>query len=172
MARARKYEDIQMRDLAAEAEVSRATLYRYFTTREEVYAALTVDWGRSFLERLRQSSAAPRSPRARVHWVLGAVLDEAASEPRLIRAFLVVLLEGEPMGPLAKAPVHALLPLLLGFAGGDSAELLDARTVRLLQHVLLATLFTMQRGDVDVATAREDLRIAIDRLWPDGRRSS
>jgi AcrR family transcriptional regulator len=46
-----EYDAIQMRDVAATAGVALATVYRYFSSKEHLYAAALLDWSRSFAER-------------------------------------------------------------------------------------------------------------------------
>jgi len=46
-----EYEAIQMRDVAATAGVALATVYRYFGSKEHLYAAALLDWSKSFAER-------------------------------------------------------------------------------------------------------------------------
>jgi AcrR family transcriptional regulator len=46
-----EYEAIQMRDVAATAGVALATVYRYFSSKEHLYAAALLDWSKSFAER-------------------------------------------------------------------------------------------------------------------------
>src|ERR1700712_4647 len=51
-----EYDQIQMRDVAAKADVALGTLYRYFASKEHLYAAVMMVWFRSFqrgLERER-----------------------------------------------------------------------------------------------------------------------
>lgn len=164
IARERRYEEIEMQDVAAAAEVSRATLYRYYATREQLYADLILEWGLAFHERLRNAADAPKEARSRVHWVLRSVLDEAERERRLIRAFLFAVLHGDASMAEPVAEIRLLLPSLLFLAMGEPAAALPAREVRLLQHVLLSSLVSLQRGDLDAATVAADLEHAADRL--------
>jgi AcrR family transcriptional regulator len=45
-----EYDAIQMRDVAAAADVALATVYRYFSSKEHLYAAALLEWSRSFAE--------------------------------------------------------------------------------------------------------------------------
>lgn len=44
LLRAQDYDQIQMRDVADGADVALGTLYRYFSSKEHVYAAVLMDW--------------------------------------------------------------------------------------------------------------------------------
>src|SRR3954469_13251833 len=43
-----EYDAIQMRDVAQQAGVALATIYRYFTSKEHLYAAALVEWSAEF----------------------------------------------------------------------------------------------------------------------------
>ncbi|KAA0116031.1 TetR/AcrR family transcriptional regulator [Mycolicibacterium sp. P9-22] len=44
LLKAQDYDQIQMRDVADAADVALGTLYRYFSSKEHVYAAVLMDW--------------------------------------------------------------------------------------------------------------------------------
>src|SRR4029078_8064673 len=72
-----EYDAIQMRDVAREAGVALATLYRYFTSKEHLYAAALLAWASDF-------------PRARPAPGNGSATGEAqlrALMRRAVRAF-------------------------------------------------------------------------------------
>jgi len=69
-----EYEQIQIRDVAQAAEVALGTLYRYFSSKEHLYAAVLQDWaafGRAEEPRSDDLSAEERV-RARVHSIIRA----------------------------------------------------------------------------------------------------
>src|SRR5215813_7718082 len=43
-----EYDAIQMRDVAQEAGVALATIYRYFTSKEHLYAAAILEWASDY----------------------------------------------------------------------------------------------------------------------------
>lgn len=49
-----EYEQIQMRDVATRADVALGTLYRYFASKEHLYAAVMLAWFGSFRRRLER----------------------------------------------------------------------------------------------------------------------
>ncbi|WP_104160283.1 TetR/AcrR family transcriptional regulator [Arthrobacter sp. ZGTC212] len=48
LLRANEYESIQIRDVASEANVALGTLYRYFSSKEHLYANVVYDWSVPF----------------------------------------------------------------------------------------------------------------------------
>ena len=65
------YEAVQMRDVAARADVAMGTVYRYFTSKDHLLAAALVHWVEQLDNRLAQlpaqgetaAAAGPRRPR-------------------------------------------------------------------------------------------------------------
>ncbi|GAA3392689.1 TetR/AcrR family transcriptional regulator [Cryptosporangium minutisporangium] len=69
-----EYDRIQIRDVAQEAGVALGTLYRYFSSKEHLYAAVLLEWsalGRSRERRSKQGSA-ERHLRSRIRGVITA----------------------------------------------------------------------------------------------------
>jgi AcrR family transcriptional regulator len=111
-----EYDAIQMRDVAQEAGVALATIYRYFTSKEHLYAAALLTWAADF-------------PRARPAATNGAATNEAqlrALMRRAARAFehypqmmrVEIVLESST-DPNARA-------LFDEFAGNNRRALMDA----------------------------------------------
>lgn len=51
LLRAQDYDSIQIRDVASEANVALGTLYRYFNSKEHLYANVVYDWALPFAQR-------------------------------------------------------------------------------------------------------------------------
>jgi TetR/AcrR family transcriptional regulator, cholesterol catabolism regulator len=56
LLRAQDYDQIQMRDVADGADVALGTLYRYFSSKEHVYAAVLMDWAQPVFGAARPDS--------------------------------------------------------------------------------------------------------------------
>ena len=61
-----RFHEVRMEDIAAEAEVGKGTLYRYFMDKDELYFALLTRASRQFLCRLEQSVAQAEGARHRL----------------------------------------------------------------------------------------------------------
>jgi AcrR family transcriptional regulator len=70
-----EYERIQIRDVAASADVALGTLYRYFSSKEHLYAAVLQEWAAFERPRTPRASKLPSSDRVRrrVHSVVRAL---------------------------------------------------------------------------------------------------
>src|ERR1700712_4190922 len=94
-----EYDQIQMRDVAARADVALGTMYRYFASKEHLYAAVMTVWFRSFhrgLERDRLSD----DPGEALKEMLGRAIAAFARKPQFLR--LEIVLEGST-DPYARA---------------------------------------------------------------------
>ncbi|TWH04981.1 TetR family transcriptional regulator [Nocardioides sp. J9] len=115
--------DASVADIAAEAGVSKPVLYRYFTDKSELHAAVGA-WGTDLvLERVMASVLVPAPARDRVTAGVQAYLDTIAEHPQ---AFLLLTRQhagGDPLAP-GKDQIAAKLTRLLGDAlrvlGGDA----------------------------------------------------
>ena len=69
LLKAQDYDHIQMRDVAEAADVALGTLYRYFSSKEHVYAAVLMDWAQPAFSTgaadTTDADARPAEPRVR-----------------------------------------------------------------------------------------------------------
>src|SRR6202453_4584817 len=80
------YESVQMRDVAARADVAMGTVYRYFTSKDHLLAATLVHWVELLDARLAQQPARGDLPAERVLDVLDRALRAMARQPKLVAA--------------------------------------------------------------------------------------
>ena len=66
----REYERIQIREVAEAADVALATLYRYFPSKEQLYATVLLTWAESFDPGGGRSRSVPRTDQARLRAAL------------------------------------------------------------------------------------------------------
>jgi AcrR family transcriptional regulator len=67
------YDRIQMRDVADQAEVALGTLYRYFSSKEHVYAAVLMEWAQPVFTALTEDSRpAERRVREKVRGIIAS----------------------------------------------------------------------------------------------------
>ena len=85
------YEAVQMRDVAASAEVALGTIYRYFPSKDALLAAAMLEWMED-LER-KVSQRAPRGDRTseRVYDVLRRAVATMERQPKLAEAVITAL---------------------------------------------------------------------------------
>src|SRR5271157_6028586 len=85
------YEAVQMRDVAARADVAMGTVYRYFTSKDHLLAAALVHWVEMLDTRLSQVPAQGDTAAARVVDVLDRALRAMGRQPQLVAAVFTAL---------------------------------------------------------------------------------
>lgn len=88
----REYDRIQIRDVAEAADVALATLYRYFRSKEQLFAHVILEWSLSFETSVRRRQAAGSSDAERLTLTLRRAVDAFERYPNFFR--LVTVLEG------------------------------------------------------------------------------
>ncbi|MCU1366310.1 MAG: TetR/AcrR family transcriptional regulator [Ilumatobacteraceae bacterium] len=83
------YDQIQMRDVAARADVALGTLYRYFASKEHLYAAVMAVWFRSFHRRLERQRL-PEEPGEALKELLSRAIRAFAKKPQFLRVEIVL----------------------------------------------------------------------------------
>ena len=97
-----EYQDIQIRDVCRQAGVALGTLYRYFSSKEHLYAAVLVRWGSAFravppstasgsrrdADSLKASlKRAIRAFEKKRHYVRTEMVLRASADPEVLRLF-------------------------------------------------------------------------------------
>src|SRR5262245_31262806 len=78
-----RFHEARMDDIAAEAEVSKGTLYRYFKDKDELYLALLDRCSRELVGLLHERVAAAEGPRARLEALVEALIADFDAQPHL-----------------------------------------------------------------------------------------
>jgi AcrR family transcriptional regulator len=81
---AHRFHEVRMDDIAAEAEVGKGTLYRYFEDKEELYRAMLGRSSDRFVRRMEGIVAGRGMARARLEALVEAVIDQFDAEPHLL----------------------------------------------------------------------------------------
>src|ERR1700677_3130273 len=103
------YEAVQMRDVAARADVAMGTVYRYFTSKDHLLAASLVHWVEQLDSRLAQSPAQGASPAGRVSAPLARALRAMGRQPTLVGAVFTALASPDPAAIECQQQVSVLM---------------------------------------------------------------
>ena len=80
---ASRFHEVRMEDIAAEAEVGKGTLYRYFDDKEELYLALLARASKQFLARLERAGRETESACGRLTAMVSAIIAFFDEQPHL-----------------------------------------------------------------------------------------
>jgi AcrR family transcriptional regulator len=154
------YAAVSMGAVADRARLSRATLYRYFASKDHLLAEVIAGWGDEITAGLR--SRPPKGPPAtRVARVFTRVLDAATREPRLAEAVLASVTSTDPEAIRSQGRFATLIGTYLAAALGDEA-LPDARDLEtLMSHVFFSAVVNMTTGRITHAEAVRVVETAI-----------
>jgi len=91
-----EYDDIQMRDVAREAAVALGTVYRYFTSKEHLYAAALLEWAANFPTRDQSNRAGGRSDEAQLRALMRRAVRAFERYTQMIRVEIVIESSPDP----------------------------------------------------------------------------
>jgi AcrR family transcriptional regulator len=144
-----EYEDIQMRDVADTADVALATLYRYFPSKEQLFAAVQLEWVERLHRRVSEGGLQGGSDLDRLLDVLRRSVRSFKTSPQFYR--VLMMLES------TKDPVARDLYEMMARATAETyREAIRNTDPETAEHLLRATL---------------DILGAEMRAWALGRRS-
>lgn len=161
----RDYERIQIREVAEAAEVALATLYRYFPSKEQLYAHVLVAWSEGFQPRAPTGRAAPTTDGARLRGALRRAVRAYERHPNFYRLITVLETVSDPVvvdlyaawagryGDALRTSLHEVDP--------DDAEAI----VTLLSSLLGSLLRSWSMGKTPIARVYAELDRAVDLVF-------
>jgi AcrR family transcriptional regulator len=168
LAREGGYAAVTMQAVAERAGASRATLYRWFASKDHLLGEVALAWGAELTAALRERPLAAEAKAERVAEVLLFVLGAARAEPRLTGAVLAAATSPDPEALRAGRELGSVLGAYLGVALGDAAPGERDELAQLLGHVFFSALVHMTSGRLPPDAAAASIRAAARRLFPEG----
>ena len=160
------YESVQMRDVAARAEVALGTLYRHFPSKDHLLLEALTEQATALRDRMAQRPPAGSVPAERMADVLRRATRALARRPDLTAALVTALTSPEADTAPHKHEVETVLRSIITTAidGGDIAD--PDGVVGILGYVWLAVLSAWVGGTLDTDQMAEDLTRAARLLLP------
>jgi AcrR family transcriptional regulator len=170
------YEDIQMRDVAEGSDVALATLYRYFPSKEQLFAAVQLEWVERLHRRVAQRGLRGDSDLERLLDVLRRSVRSFKTSPQFYR--VLMMLES------TKDPVARELYEVMARATADTyREAIRNTDAETAEHLLRATLdilgaemraWALERRSIEEAARRieESLHMLFTYREQKGRRKA
>lgn len=158
------YEAVQMRDVAARAEVAIGTLYRHYPSKDHLLLAALAEQATALRERLAQRPPEGTGAAARTTDVLRRASRALTRRPELTAALVTALSSPESDTAGSKQDVEEVLRAIIT-AAIDGAEINDPDgVVRTLGYVWLAVLSAWVSGTLDTHQMTADLETAAGLL--------
>jgi AcrR family transcriptional regulator len=165
------YEAVHMRAVARRAGVALGTLYRHFSSKDQLLVAVLADQADALRANLARRPARGDTAAARVTDVLDRATAALAREPRLAAAMVTALASTDPAAASAVAAVEerqrAMLADAIGTARscGENGGSLDS-VLRTLSHVWFSVVISWVAGKLDADGMGHDLAVAARLLLP------
>lgn len=164
---ARTYDTIQMRDVAEAAGVALGTLYRYFSSKEHLFAAVLVEWAEPFATRVRRAPQAGSDDATRLTAALQRAITAFEHRPQFFRLVTVLEVVADPVvADVYRAFTDSTRGVLRETLQDVPAGDVDA-VVGLAGAVLDSTLRAWSLGRIDVAQAQLQVARAVDLVFSD-----
>lgn len=161
------FERVQMQDVAAEADVAIATLYRYFPSKAHLFVGVM----QSYIEEVDPSAYTVKEGQSRaeaVHDLLAAMARAMGKHRQLSLSMIqsIILAYGQDSVDPAKIEGR-FLDLLLAIAGWGQGTEDQRRRGWLVIQCWFGVLMTTLNGNRSLASAEADIRRACELLLAD-----
>jgi AcrR family transcriptional regulator len=161
----RSYERIHIREVAAAADVSLATLYRYFRSKEQLYAQVLLDWVATYQTRLRSDPTHPEAAGERLRQALRRAVRAHERHPHFFRVIAVLEVVTDP----AVSEIFAEFSASFYGALGETLEGLatdEAEVIRTIASAVLeASLRQWALGRKSIRRVYVDIDTTVDLIF-------
>jgi AcrR family transcriptional regulator len=159
------YDAVQMRDVAANADVALGTIYRYFSSKDHLRAEALVDWVQDLSRRVHARPPKGDVLADRVIDVLRRATRAMEADPRLSEAVITALASTDPDAARCQQDVGRVMAETMAIAFPDDFDAaVRADIVRTLGHVWFSALVGWVNNWFGIAQAGDELEIAAHLL--------
>jgi AcrR family transcriptional regulator len=160
------YDAVQMRDVAARADVAMGTVYRYFTSKDHLLAATLVYWVEQLAVRIEQQPPQGDLPSDRVLDVLDRALRAMGRQPRLVAAVFTSLSSPDPAAVGCQQQITLLMEGIIAKAMGEPAVPDMSERARMIGHVWYSALVGWINGWSTMTRVYDELAVSVRLLLP------
>jgi AcrR family transcriptional regulator len=157
----RGYDAVQMRDVSASANVSLATIYRYFSSKDHLLAAAMTEWTAKLQSRVAQSPPRGETAADQLVDVLGRACRAMSRQPKLSAALVRALSSADAGVQESADEVQRQIASMAEGILGDLDPGVRADILAVLGHVWYSTLVAWANGRSDFATVTAELERAV-----------
>jgi AcrR family transcriptional regulator len=151
------YDAVQMRDVAARAEVALGTLYRHYASKNQLLLALLADQALTLRKSLDQRPPRGNAPADRVADVLRRATRALERQPRVTQAMVAAMSVSDDSAAPVKLEINETLrAIIIDAVGGTPVTDLDD-IVRVLGSVWFAELTFWSGALIDAEAMGDNL---------------
>ncbi len=159
------YDAVQMRDVSQRAEVALGTIYRYFSSKDHLLAAVLVQWAEDLEERMAAAPPRGRTVESRVVEILRRATGDMESQPQLSAAVVQAVASADPSVARCQHEMHEVMSRIQSLAFPDDFPPEEkAGIVRTLEHVWFSALMGWVNGWMGMQDAGDELATAAHLL--------
>lgn len=159
------YDAVQMRDVAASAEVALGTIYRYFPSKDALLAAAMSEWMEDLERRVTERAPRGTTTAARVNDVLRRAVATMERQPELAEAVITALTSDDPAaGAASAATTDVMQRVLLSAFPDDIDPRTEAAIAKVLGHVWFSCLVAWSNSVGDLTWVSQELEVATHLL--------
>jgi AcrR family transcriptional regulator len=152
------YEKIQMKDVAEASDVALGTVYRYFTSKEHLFAAVQLEWVKSLHRQILRRPPSGQSNLERLSQVLHKSVRAFQIQPQFYRVLLVLEVAKDPFAK----ELFEVMSRETEATYGESLSGVDPKTASDLLGVVLAVLGAELRSWVLGRQSIDEVKQNID----------
>jgi TetR/AcrR family transcriptional regulator, cholesterol catabolism regulator len=157
----RGYDAVQMRDVSASANVSLATIYRYFSSKDHLLAAAMTEWTAKLQARVAQSPPRGNTAGEQLVDVLARACRAMARQPKLSAALVRALSSADAGVQDAAAQVQRQIESMAAGILVDLDPPTRSDILAVLGHVWYSALVAWANGRSDFDTVMAELERAV-----------
>jgi AcrR family transcriptional regulator len=161
------YDAVQMRDVATRGQVALGTIYRYFSSKDQLLVACQLELWRELAQRFDRRPPVGASALERVLDLLHQAMRAAEVEPRRTAALVTASASPDPAVRDHQVELMATMDGVLAAAMSDLDPELQARLARTVRMVWFGWLVGWVNGWHDTATVNAELESAVRLLLGD-----
>lgn len=162
------WDAVQMREVAARAEVALGTLYRYFPSKEHLLVSVMLHQVRDLADRLAVRPPEGDDPVQRVEDVLRRANRNLQRRPEVTTAMIRALVSGNteiaPVVASVRESMRRIISDALGTSYGNGHRSEEVVAIDLLSDIWLATLVSWISGTEEVDSIVPRLTLATNLL--------
>ncbi|MEM1141000.1 MAG: TetR/AcrR family transcriptional regulator [Pseudomonadota bacterium] len=167
LAEEQGYNEVTMRNIATQAGLGKSTLYRLYTTKEQVFRDVTIAWGREFAHRLQARPAQGNTVGERLGEIVRRVIQEALRHPKVISAYLAWLMSDHSVDKSNLSGVQSLTEGLMTMAQGELKSENHGVAMACLGQMILASIQLTAAGAMSARHAVKEIKQTAEILLAD-----
>ncbi len=162
------YEAVQMRDVAAHAEVALGPLYRHYASKDQLLLALMLDQTQQLRQRLEQHPIPGDTPADRVSEVLVRACRALERERKVTGAFVRAMFSVEPDASetmlAVQREMHAIIAIAMRGGANQDDDAIVEGIVDVLGHVWFSAMSFWALGRTRGSSTSDQHTTAAHRL--------